>query len=82
MPVSDENQVLASVHRRSALSRSSTLACGYNCMPPTVLPVVSQYSDTQGLYDATRVASVPAPTFTPRSSMRRMGGVACAAREP
>ena len=28
--------------------------------PPTVLPVTSHASDTHGLYDATRVASVPA----------------------
>ncbi|MCY1450649.1 hypothetical protein D9M71_674730 [compost metagenome] len=51
-------------------------------MPPTVLPVVSQYSDTHGLYEATRVASVPAPTLTPFSSIFLTGGVASAARAP
>jgi len=43
-----------------------------------VRPVIIHASDTHGLYDATRVASVPAETFTPRASIFAIGGVACA----
>ena len=40
-----------------------------NLWPPTVRPVTIQYRDTQGLYDATRVASLPPPTGTPADNM-------------
>jgi hypothetical protein len=45
------------------------------------LPVISQASDTHGLYEATRVASVPAEVFTP-ASIFLIGGVASAAPWP
>ncbi|MNS81239.1 hypothetical protein D3C72_1149490 [compost metagenome] len=82
LPSSFENQVTFSVHMRSAASRSRQLRCGVMRRPPTVLPVISHDSETQGLYEATRVASVPADTFTPFSSMRLTGGVASAAPAP
>ena len=49
---------------------------------PTVRPVTSQDSDTHGLYEATRVASVPAEVFTPLASILATGGVASAAPNP
>ncbi|MNT53081.1 hypothetical protein D3C72_1901510 [compost metagenome] len=82
LPSSLLNQATFSVHMRKAVSRSSRLRCGYSCVPPSVLPVTIHDRDTQGLYDATRVASVPAETLTPFSSMRLTGGVASAARAP
>ena len=82
LPCSFENQVTFSVHMRSAASRSRQLRCGVICRPPTVRPVTSQDSDTHGLYEATRVASVPAETFMPRRSISATGGVASAARAP
>lgn len=82
LPSSFENHVTYSVHMRSAVSRSSRLRCGYIRIPPTVLPVTSHASDTHGLYDATRVASVPADTLSPFSSIFATGGVASAACAP
>ena len=40
--------------------------------------MTSQASETQGLYEATRVASVPAADLEPRASIRAIGGVASA----
>src|ERR1700761_7022584 len=74
-PSSLENQVTFSVHIRSAVSRSRQLRFGYSRRPPTVVPVTSHASETQGLYDATRVASVPAEILTPLSSILFTGGV-------
>jgi len=81
-PSSLENQATFSLHMRSAVSRSRQFRCGYRRMPPTVLPVTIHDSDTQGSYEATRVASVPAETLTHLSSMRAIGGVASAAAAP
>ncbi len=81
-PSSLLNQATFSVHMRSASSRVSWLRCGYICRPPTVLPVIIHDNDTQGLYEATRVASVPAETLTPLSRIRLMGGLASAAFAP
>src|SRR5258705_6967521 len=74
LPSSLENQATFSVHIRSAVSLSRQLRCGVMRNPPTVRPVTNQESDTQGLYEATRVASVPAEVLTPLASILATGG--------
>ena len=49
LPSSLENHVTFSVHIRSAVSRSRQLRADTAVSPPTVLPVTSQASETQGL---------------------------------
>ncbi|MNS99011.1 hypothetical protein D3C72_1333970 [compost metagenome] len=46
---SPENQALPCVHRRKACSRSSRFSSPYRARPPTVRPVTSHDSATQGL---------------------------------
>ncbi|MOA50868.1 hypothetical protein D3C78_1739400 [compost metagenome] len=47
LPCSLENQALPWVNSCSAVSRLSP--SGYSSMPPTVLPLTSQYSEVHGL---------------------------------
>ncbi len=50
LPSSFENQVVFSVHSRSAVSAiEAIVALGTSRKPPTVLPVTNQASEIQGL---------------------------------